>query len=86
LGTQARQFPAIDVVDEELFKSRLIDALAERVKTYPSQRAASKAWGVAQPTVNAIANGHVETLTLRQLCNIVWKSGATIQLGLSYSS
>lgn len=81
-----RQHPAIDVTDEEMFKAQLVFVLAERIKTFESQRKAAKAWKVAQPTVNTIAKGHVGDLTLKQLCNIVWKSGGMMQLGVSYSS
>lgn len=86
MGTAATAFPVKDVVDETTFKDRLIGILAERIAQFPSQREASRKWKVAYPTINAIANGHTDALTFKQLCNIVWKSGATIQLGISYSS
>lgn len=76
----------IDVTDEEMFKAQLVSVLGQRIKTFPSQRQAAKAWAMAQSTVNVIAKGHVGDLTLKQLCNVVWKSGGMIQLGVSYSS
>lgn len=81
-----QQHPAIDVTDEDMFKAQLVFVLGERIKTFRSQRAAAKAWNVAQATVNVIARQHTDNLTLKQLCNIVWKSGGMIQLGVSYSS
>jgi predicted XRE-type DNA-binding protein len=72
------------VIDVDGFKAVLIDALVDRIATYPSQRAASRAWNVAQPTVNTIANRHTQRLTLKQLCNIAWKSGGIILLAVSY--
>jgi hypothetical protein len=74
----------VGVVDVEGFKAVLIDALIDRIATYPSQSAAARAWSVAQPTVNAIANRHAYRLTLKQLCKIAWKSGAFMRLGISY--
>lgn len=74
------------VKDEHHLKVILVRALQRRVKQHESQRQCARAWGVKQPTVNYIVNSKMERLTVKQLLGIAWKSGATINIGLSYAS
>lgn len=70
--------------DEHHLKVVLVRELQSRVKQHASQYKCAEAWGIRQPTVNYIVNGKMDRLTIKQLLGIVWKSGATISISLSY--
>ena len=74
------------IQDENTMKDFLVRALQEQVKHYDSQHKCAKVWGIQQPTVIYIVNARMERLTIKQLLGIAWKSGATINIGLSYAN
>ncbi len=62
----------------------LVTCLQTQVKQHKSQHKCAAAWGIRQPTVNYIVNARMERLTVKQLLGIAWKSGAAINISLSY--
>ena len=74
------------IQDEDTLMNLLVRELQEQVKHYDSQHKCAKVWGIQQPTVNYIVNARMDRLTLKQLLGIAWKSGATINIGLSYAN
>ena len=76
----------LGVRDEHHLKVVIVRALQGRASEHESQHKCAKAWGIPQPTVNYIVNAKMERLTIKQLLGIAWKSGATINIGLSYAN
>ena len=63
---------------EEL-KAGLLAAVQHRIARYKSQSAAARAWGVAQSTVNEIANGK-ERCSSQYLIELLLLDGCTLQV------
>lgn len=74
----------VQIRNEDELKQILVECLQSRARDHASQHKCAKAWGIAQPTVNYIVNSKMDRLTIRQLLGIVWKSGATISIGLNF--
>lgn len=75
-----------NVRDEHHLKRVIVRELQTEAARHDSQHKCARAWGIPQPTVNYIVNAKMERLTVKQLLGIAWKSGATINIGLSYAN
>ena len=75
-----------NIRDEDELKRVLVRELQVEAARHESQHKCAAAWGIRQPTVNYIVNSRMQRLTIKQLLGIAWKSGATINIDLSYAN